>query len=399
VLPLDDVTVLDLSRVMAGPFASMLLGDFGARIIKVENPAGGDDTRGYGPPFVQDRESAYYLSANRNKRSIAIDLKHPDGAAVIRRLAARADVLLENFRPGTLERLGLGWEGLRQDNPRLIYATVSGYGHAGLPEWSARPGYDLVLQGVGGVMSLTGPPDGAPYKTGTSIADLTAGLYAALGILVALHARARSGAGQHVDVSMLDAQISLLSYHAQAQLCGFAPQRLGNAHPNVAPYESYRAADGWFNLGIGNDTHWRSLCARILARPDLATDTRYALNADRVRRRDELNELLVPLFAARPLAEWLGALDAAGIPCGPILSVAEALAHPQARARGMVQSVAHPTLGELPTLGVPVRLSETPGEVALPPPLLGQQGREILQEAGMPEDEIERLIAAGAVRV
>ncbi len=384
-LPLDDVTVLDLSRVMAGPFASMLLGDFGARIIKVENPAGGDDTRGYGPPFVGGDgdgggESAYYLSANRNKRSIAVDLKHPDGVALIRRLAARADVLLENFRPGTLERLGLGWESLRRDHPRLIYATVSGYGHAGLPEWSARPGYDLVMQGVGGVMSLTGPPDGQPYKTGTSIADLTAGLYAALGVLVALHARARTGAGQHVDVSMLDTQISLLSYHAQAQLCGFAPQRLGNAHPNVAPYQSYRAADGWFNLGIGNDTHWRALCTRILGRPDLATDPRFALNSDRVRRRAELNDLLIPILAARPVAAWLDALDAAGIPCGPILSVAEALAHPQAQARGMVQQVTHPTLGNLPTLGVPIRLSETPGSVRSAPPLLGEHGPEILRE-------------------
>jgi formyl-CoA transferase/CoA:oxalate CoA-transferase len=394
--PLDDVLVLDLSRVMAGPFASMWLADFGARVIKVEHPEGGDDTRGYGPPFVQG-ESAYYLSANRNKRSIAVDLKHPDGAAVIGRLAANADVLLENFRPGALERLGLGYPALRAANPRLVYATVSGYGHAGLAEWSSRPGYDLVMQGVGGIMSLTGPPDGPPCKSATSIADLTAGTYAALGVLVALHARARTGLGQHVDVSMLDAQISLLSYHAQSQLVGSPPERLGNAHPNVAPYRTYRASDGWINLGVGNDTHWRAFC-RAIGRDELATDPRYAVNAARVERRDELDRLLEPLFAARTVAAWLAALEREGIPCGPILSVGEALAHPQAVARGMVTEVDHPTIGRLATTGVPVRLADTPGSVREAPPLLGQHTDEILRGAGLTPEEIRTLRARGAIR-
>jgi crotonobetainyl-CoA:carnitine CoA-transferase CaiB-like acyl-CoA transferase len=394
-LPLDDVTILDLSRVMAGPFASMLLADFGAKVIKVEKPDGGDDTRGYGPPFVRG-ESTYFLSANRNKRSIAIDLKHEGGRALVRRLAARADVLLENFRPGTLDRLGLSYESLRADNPRLVYATISGFGHAGVPEWSGRAGYDLVLQGMGGIMSLTGPRDGAPYKTGTSIADLAAGIYGALGILVALHARARTGRGQHVDVSMLDAQISLLSYHAQACLCGEAPVRLGNAHPNVAPYETYRAADGFFNLGVGNDAHFETF-ARAIGRPELASDPRFARNADRVRRRDELNDVLAPLFAASRVEHWMGLFERAGVPAGPILSVGQVLAHPQARARDMVVDLQHPTIGALPTIGVPVRLAETPGRVVSPAPRLGEHGRAILDELGLDEAAVDDLAASGAV--
>lgn len=399
-LPLDDVTVLDLSRVMAGPFCSMLLADFGARVVKVEPPAG-DDTRTFGPPW-HGGDATYYLSCNRNKRSIVIDLKRPDGVALVRRLAARADVLLENFRPGTLAKLGLAYDDLRAAHPHLVYASISGFGHAGLPEWSRRGGYDLVLQGMGGIPSLTGAPDGPPYKVGTSIADLTAGLYATIGVLVALHARARTGRGQHVDVSLLDGQISLLSYHAQAALAGAPPVgtngRLGNAHPNVAPYETFRARDGHVNLAVANDKQWRLLCERVIARPELATDPRYATNPARIAARDELRGLLTAILATRSVEEWVVACDEAGIPCGPILSVGEALAHPQLAARGMIAEVAHPVAGRMRTLGVPMLLSETPGSVRTGPPRQGEHAHELLAELlDLGESDVAELIASGAV--
>jgi formyl-CoA transferase/CoA:oxalate CoA-transferase len=391
VLPLDHLTILDLSRVMAGPYASMLLADFGARVIKVEPPEG-DDTRGYGPPW-HDGDATYYLSANRNKRSIAIDLKHADGPALVRRLAARADVLLENFRPGTLDRLGLPHAQLLAENPRLIVCSISGFGHAGLPEHSRKPGYDLMIQGLGGIPSLTGPADGPPCKVGTSIADLAAGLYATIGILVALEARARTGRGQHVDVSMLDGQIALLSYHAQAHLAGAPAVRHGNAHPSVAPYQTYRARDGWVNIAVANDRHWRGFCERVLGRPELAADARFATNARRVEARAALAALLEPLVATRDVADWVAACDAAGVPAGPILGVAEALAHPQVLARAMVTEV-----DGFRTLGVPVKLSETPGAVRSRPPRRGEHGRDLLAELlALDPAEIDRLIAEGVV--
>ncbi len=399
-LPLDDLLVFDLSRVLSGPYCSMYLGDFGARVVKLERPGEGDDTRGYGPPFVAG-EACYFLSVNRNKESLALDLKHPDGLALARQIATRADVVLENFRPGALARLGLGPAELLALNPRLIYASISGFGHHGDPAHTPRPGYDLVVQGLGGIPSITGPADGPPSKVGTSIADMVAGMYALIGILVALHARTRTGRGQHVDVSMLDGQVSLLTYHAASFLmAGEAPRRLGNAHPSVAPYETFQASDGWLNIAVGNDSLWRTFARDILGRPELATDPSYATNAARVERHAELLAWLAPLVRARPVADWLAALEAAGIPCGPILDVGQALAHPAVRARGMVTEVEHPTAGKLMMTGVPVRLSETPGSVRVAPPLLGQHSAALLAElCGVDAAAFAKLLEAGVVAV
>jgi formyl-CoA transferase/CoA:oxalate CoA-transferase len=341
------------------------------------------------------------MSINRNKESVAIDFKDARGRELARRLAARADVLLENFRPGALERIGLDYAQLRDANPRLIYCSISGFGHTGDPDWVRRPGYDLAIQGMGGLASLTGASDGPPFKFGTSIADMIAGLYALVGILVALHARERTGRGQHVDVSMLDGQISLLTYHAGIHFAtGAVPSRRGNQHPSITPYETFRARDGFVNIAVGNDGQWRAFCAAV-AGPlaALGSDPRYATNAARVERRAELETLLQPIVAARTVAEWIALCDGAGIPCGPIHSVAEALAHPQVLARDMVVPLQHPTAGDIRVTGVPVRLSETPGNVRTPPPRLGEHTRAVLRDLlAVDEETIAQLIATGAAR-
>ena len=397
-LPLDDILVFDLSRVLSGPYCTMYLADFGARVIKLERPGEGDDTRAYGPPFVGS-ESAYYLSVNRNKESLALDLKHPDGLAIARQIMRRADVLIENFRPGTLDRLGLGWRDVHADNPALIYASISGFGHNGDPAWTSRPGYDLVIQGMGGIPSLTGPPGGAPYKVGTSIADMVAGLYALVGILLALRARDRTGRGQHVDVALMDGQISLLTYHAANWLmAGRPPGRLGNAHPSITPYETYEAADGYVNIAVGNDVLWRDFVRDVIDRPELAQDPMYATNSSRVANRAALAGWLVPLVRSKSVAHWLGRLEAAGVPCGPILSVGEALSHPSVVGRGMITSVMHPTAGKLEMTGVPVQLSETPGSVRTAPPLLGEHTRSVLRDlCGIEDERLAALEQAGVV--
>jgi crotonobetainyl-CoA:carnitine CoA-transferase CaiB-like acyl-CoA transferase len=398
-LPLDDLLVFDLSRILSGPYCSMYLSDFGARVIKLEHPQGGDDTRAFGPPFVGG-ESTYFLSINRNKESVAIDLKDERGRALALDLAARADVLLENFRPGALDRLGLGYEALRARNSRLIYTSISGFGHTGDPEWVRRPGYDLAIQGMGGLPSLTGDAAGPPFKVGTSIADMIAGLYALVGILVALHARQRTGRGQHVDVSMLDGQISLLTYHAGIHFAtGSVPGRRGNQHPSICPYETYRAKDGYVNIAVGNDTQWRAFVKEVgepLA--GLAADQRFATNRGRVEGRDALNRILEPVIAERSIAEWIARCDRAGVPSGPIHTVAEALAHPQIQARGMVVPLEHPSAGAIRVTGVPVRLSETPGRVRTAPPRLGEQTRAVLGELlGLPADRVDELVSAGVL--
>jgi crotonobetainyl-CoA:carnitine CoA-transferase CaiB-like acyl-CoA transferase len=398
-LPLDDLVVFDLSRVLSGPFCSMHLADFGARVIKLEHPQGGDDTRSFGPPFVAG-ESTYFMSINRNKESVAIDFKHPRGRALALELASRADILLENFRPGALAKLGLDYATLHEKNPRLIYASISGFGHSGIREWSKKPGYDLVIQGMGGLASITGEPDGPPLKSGLSIADLAAGLYAMIGILVALHARARTGLGQHVDVSMLDGQISLLTFHAGSWFAtGNTPVRRGNRHPSIVPYETFRAADGWVNIACGNDALFRALCASLPELAALADDARFTSNAQRVAHRAELERVLDPLIAARPVADWIALCERAGIPAGPILDVAQALSHPQVLAREMVVPVEHPACGAMRTTGVPVRLSETPGAIRHAAPLLGQHTRATLRELlSLDEKEFAALESEGVLK-
>jgi crotonobetainyl-CoA:carnitine CoA-transferase CaiB-like acyl-CoA transferase len=398
VLPLDDLLVFDLSRVLSGPYCSMYLGDFGARVVKLEHPKGGDDTRGFGPPFLGG-ESTYFMSINRNKESIAVDLKHPRGRKLAADLAARADVLLENFRPGTLDKLGLDYATLRERNPRLIYCSVSGYGHSGRPEWVEKPGYDLVVQGMGGAASLTGEPSGPPLKFGLSIADLAAGLYAFAGILLALHARHRTGKGQHVDVSMLDGQISLLTFQAGSFFAtGGVPVRRGNKHPSIVPYETFRASDGWVNIACGNDSLFRALCRAVPELNPLADDARFARNADRVAHREALNAVLDPLVASRTVEYWVELCERAGIPTGPILDVGQALSHPQVLAREMVVPLRHPTAGEVRVTGVPVKLSETPGAVRRPAPRLGEHTHSALRELlSLGEEELRALEAEGVV--
>jgi crotonobetainyl-CoA:carnitine CoA-transferase CaiB-like acyl-CoA transferase len=377
VKPLDGIRVLDLSRILAGPYCSMLLSDFGADIIKIENPDKGDDTRAYGPPFVGG-ESVYFMSVNRGKRSLALDLKSAKGREVLTKLIQRSDVLLENFRRDFLQGIGFGYDEVSKLNPKIIYASVTGYGHTG--PWADRPGYDLAVQGQSGIMSLTGDPNGPPYKTGTSLADITAGIYAALGILLVLQARQRTGRGQKVDVSLLDGQVSFLTYQAGIYFgTGQTPMRKGNQHPTIVPYETFKARDRYFNLAVGNDRLWVQFCD-LLGRQDLKE--KFPTNPERVERHGELVPVLQGIFAGKTANEWLALFEKAGIPCGPIYSVGEVLNHPQVLAREMVVERPHPKLGKVKMTGVPIKLSDTPGEAGDAPPLLGQHSEEILRELG-----------------
>ena len=393
--PLSGVTVLDFTRVLSGPYCTMLLADMGARVIKIEQPGRGDDTRAWGPPFVHG-ESAYFLSINRNKESLTLDLKHASSRAVLDALLARADVLVENFRPGTMERLGWGYDDVARRFPRIVYCSISGFGQTG-PR-SAEPGYDAVIQGEAGLMSITGAADGPPFRLGVAIADIVSGLFAAQGIAMALLARARTGRGQRVDVGMLDATAALLTYQAGIHFAtGKTPVRMGNRHPSIVPYETFPARDGDFVVAVGNDEQWRRFCSAIGARA-LADDPRFATNRDRVEHYDALRPLLVGLLESRTRSEWVADLKAAGVPCGSVRDVAEVLQDSHLTAREMIETVQHATAGPLRVLGVPITLSETPGAVRAAPPALGQHTRQILQkDCGLSEREIEELRATRAV--
>ncbi|MDR3083838.1 MAG: CoA transferase [Streptomyces sp.] len=392
---LAGIRVLDLSRILSGPFATMVLADLGAEVIKVEDTRGGDDTRQWGPPF-QGPESSYFLSANRNKRGISVDLKTDGGRELVLRLAAGADVLVENFRPGTAERLGLGYAALAAGNPRLVYASISGYGQTG--PWSARPGYDAIAQAESGMMSVTGEVDGPPLRPGVATADLGAGMWATVGILAALQARTHTGRGQHLDISLLDGQLAWLSYVAGGWFTtGNPPARHGSAHPTIVPYQALATADGHLMLAVGTDRIWPRF-AEALGNPALAQDPRFATNPDRVRHRDLLIPLLEGELSRRGTEEWVAAFEDAGVPCAPIRSVAEALTGPQAVARGMVAELDHPTAGRVRTVASPLHLSDTPTRIHSAPPTLGQHTEEILTEAGYDPAQIAELRARGAVR-
>ncbi len=371
--PLHGITVLDLTRVLSGPYCTMLLGDMGARVIKIEQPGKGDDTRAWGPPFV-DGESAYFLSINRNKESVTLDFKHPDGRAVLDRLIAKCDVIVENFRPGTLARLKLDYESLAAAHPRLVYCSISGFGHTG-PR-SQEPGYDAVMQAEGGLMSITGAADGPPYRLGVAIADIVSGMFAAHGVTLALYARERTGRGQAVDVAMLDAVAALLTYQASIYFAtGRAPSRMGNRHPTIVPYETFSASDGDFVLAVGNDELWRRFCAAS----GFVDDGRFASNADRVTRYGELKPQLDGLLRTRPRHEWLARLSAAGVPCGSVRNLEEVFNDPQLTAREMVAHVEHARLGALTLLGAPMKLGATPPSVCSAPPMLGQHTTHVLE--------------------
>lgn len=390
--PLDGIKILDLTRVLSGPYCTMLLADLGARVIKVEQPGKGDDTRAWGPPF-QGAESAYFLSVNRNKESITLDFKHPDGRRVLDELIARTDVLVENFRPGTLDKRGLDAATLSARYPRLIYCSISGFGHTG-PRCK-EPGYDAVMQGEAGLMSITGPADGSGYRLGVAIADVATGMFAAQGITAALFARERTGRGQVIDIGMLDSVAALLTYQAGIYFAtDTAPQRLGNRHPTIVPYETFNASDGEFVLAVGNDELWRRFC-RVTG---LDLGEAYATNRQRVAGYAQLRPLLADRLRTQSRAHWIDALTAAGVPCGSVRDLAELFADPQIAARGMVEDVTHTTLGPLRVLGTPLKLSHTPASIRTAPPTLGQHTAQVLaNDLQMTPAQVEGLRAQGVI--
>jgi formyl-CoA transferase/CoA:oxalate CoA-transferase len=378
--------VLDLSRVLSGPYCTMLLADMGARVIKIEHPDRGDDTRHWGPPFV-GRESAYFLSVNRNKESVTLDFKHPGAGPVMEALLERADVLVENFRVGAMDRAGFGYEALRARFPRLIYCSITGYGRTG-PR-AGEAGYDAVAQAEGGLMSITGPEGGDPFRMGVAIADLVAGMYAAQGVLLALLARHRTRRGQHVDISLLDSVVSLLSYQASSYFATGKPGvRLGNRHPSIAPYDTFATSDGVLILAIGNDDQWQRFC-QLASSPGLAADDRYRTNALRVTNYASLSPELTRTIALKTTSEWLTMLREAGIPAGSVRDIREALADPQIEARAMIARVDHEAQQALQVLGIPVKLSGTPGRVRTAPPTLGEHTDRVLSELGFSKAETD----------
>lgn len=374
--PLQGIRVLDLSRVLAGPYCTMVLGDLGAEVIKVEPPEG-DETRGWGPPFAGG-ESAYYLCVNRNKRDIVINLKTDEGKAVLRELAMQSDVLVENFRPGTLEKFGLDFATLYALNPKLIYCSITGFGQTG--SMKDKPGYDFMIQALGGLMSITGEPDGEPMKTGVAVVDLFAGQNAIIAILAALQARTLTGEGQHLDIALFDSQLGWLANVASNYLIsGKLPKRHGNAHANIVPYQSFQASDGWFAIAVGNDRQFVRLC-ELLGSPELAVDEKFSTNSARVQNRAEIIPILASIFKTDSVSEWLRKLDEAEIPCGPINNFEQVFSMPQVKEREMLVQMQHPTIGTLPLVGSPLKMSATPVEYRLPPPLMGEHTEEILRE-------------------
>ncbi|CAD5371855.1 Succinyl-CoA:mesaconate CoA-transferase [Rubrivivax sp. A210] len=407
---LAGVRVLDLSRVLAGPWCTQTLADLGAEVIKIERPAGpghpgGDDTRGWGPPFLKDRdghdtaEAAYYLGANRNKRSVTIDMARPEGQALILRLADEADVLVENFKVGDMARYGLDAATLRKRCPRLVYCSITGYGQTG--PYRERAGYDYAIQGLGGLMSVTGErddrPGGGPQKVGVAVADLFTGMYATVAILAALRHRDATGEGQAIDMALLDTLVAMLAnLGANYLVTGQAPRRAGNAHQNIVPYQVFEVADGHLILAVGNDGQFERFCA-VAGCPELAADERYARNAGRVRHREALVPLLAERMRQRPRADWLAALEAAKVPCGPINNLQEVFADPQVQERGMRATVAHPHHDALPLVASPIKMSATPPQLRRAPPLLGQHTDEVLAGIGLDATQLLQLRATGVI--
>jgi crotonobetainyl-CoA:carnitine CoA-transferase CaiB-like acyl-CoA transferase len=393
--PLAGVRVLDLSRILSGPFATMIFADLGAEVIKLENPRTGDDTREWVPPYQGD-ESAYFLSVNRNKRGIAVDLKTEQGREIALRLADRADVVVENFRPGTAGRLGLGYDALTARNPGLIYASISGFGQTG--PYASEPGYDAIAQALGGLMSVTGEADGEPVRVGNSTADLGAAMWAAIGILAALHARHTTGRGEWIDISLLDGQIASLTYLAGGYFAsGEVPRRYGSAHPSIVPYQALRTQDGHLMVAVGNDALWRRF-APMIGMPELVDDSRFATNPQRVANRAELIRLIEAALAEKGSAAWAEELSHAGIPAGAINGIDAALVHPQVQAREMVLTVEHPTAGTLRMVGSPIKLSQYTATVRRPPPMLGEHTAEVLSELGYSAADMAAMRDTGIIR-
>jgi CoA:oxalate CoA-transferase len=394
VRPFDDLVVLDLTRVLAGPYAAMMLADYGADVIKIETPDSGDDSRAFGP-FV-GTESAYFMSLNRGKRSMTLNLKAPEAVALFKDMVAKADIVLENYRPGTMEKFGLGYDVLKQLNPGLIYVSCSGFGQTG--PYTKKPAYDVIVQGMGGIMSITGQEGGEPTKAGASIGDIAAGLFTMIGVTTALHARQRTGHGQMVDVAMLDCQVAILENAiARYVTSGTVPGPIGNRHSSITPFDAFKAEDGYIIIAVGNDRLWSGFC-RLVGRAELIEDERFKTNSARTRNQPQLKAVLNQIFPARTVAQWIAVLDGAGIPCGPINTIDRLLEDPQVKARDMVVDVEHPVAGHLRMPGLPIKLSETPGEVRRPAPLLGQHTAEVLAELlGFDDGRVDALRAAHAI--
>ncbi|MDH1731928.1 CoA transferase [Pseudomonas chengduensis] len=403
---LSHIRVLDLSRVLAGPWAGQIFGDLGAEVIKVERPGSGDDTRHWGPPYIKDaegndsREAAYFQSANRNKQSLTLDFTQPDGQRLVRELVAQCDVLLENFKVGGLAAYGLDYESLRAINPRLIYCSITGFGQSG--PYAKRAGYDFMIQGLGGLMSLTGRPEGeegaGPMKVGVALTDILTGLYATVGVLAALNQREQSGVGQHIDVALLDVQVACLANQAMNYLAtGVSPKRLGNAHPNIVPYQDFPSADGNFILAVGNDGQFRKFC-EVAGIANLADDPRFVTNKARVAHRAELIPLLRQATVFKTTAQWIEQLEKAGVPCGPINDLQQVFADPQVQARGLRLDLPNALGSSTPQVASPLRLSATPVTYRSAPPLLGQHTDSLLQKLlGMSETQIAELREAGVI--
>ncbi|HET6598548.1 MAG TPA: CaiB/BaiF CoA-transferase family protein [Burkholderiaceae bacterium] len=414
-LPLTGIRVLDLSRVLAGPWCTQTLADLGAEVVKIERPTrdghgGGDDTRRWGPPFLKDSaghdtaEAAYYLGTNRNKRSVTVDIATPDGQALIRRMACMSDVFVENYKVGDMARYGLDFTSLGALNPRLVYCSITGFGQTG--PYCERAGYDYAIQGMGGLMSVTGPSraeiaddqsGGGPQKVGVAVADLFTGMYATTAILAALRHRDLTGAGQAIDMALLDTQVAMLAnLGANYLTTGVAPQRVGNAHQNIVPYQVFEVADGHLILAVGNDGQFAKFC-EVAGRPELARDARFARNTDRVRHRDTLVPLLAGVLKARKRGDWLSALEAAKVPCGPINDLAEVFADPHVRSRGMTVRIPHPLAGSVELVANPMKFSATPVQYRRAPPLLGEHTDEVLLEFGLAADEVVALRRARVI--
>ena len=404
--PLSHIRVLDLSRVLAGPWAGQTLADLGAEVIKVERPGLGDDTRGWGPPFLADREgqptsdAAYFLAANRGKKSVTIDFTRPEGQELVRRLAADCDIILENFKVGGLAKYGLDYPSLKEINPGVIYCSITGFGQTG--PYRNRAGYDFLIQGMGGLMSVTGEPDGqpggGPVKVGVAIVDIFTGMYAATAVLAALAHRDRTGEGEYIDLALLDVQVATLANQATNYLVsGSSPVRLGNAHPNIVPYQALATSDGHIILAVGNDSQFARFCA-VVERPELADDERFKTNADRVCHRTELIPVIQEALKERSSAEWITAFEEAGVPCGPINTIAEVFDNPQVQSRGMRVEVPHTAAGQIPLVGSPMKFSGAPLNDQQPPPRLGEHNDEVLTGMlGITDDELARLKGLGVI--
>lgn len=392
---LDGIRVLDLSRVLAGPYCTMQLGDMGAEIIKIEQPGTGDDTRRWGPPWAGG-ESAYYLSANRNKKSVTLNFKDERARDILRELARQSDIVVENFKVGALDQMGIGYDALSAVNPQLIWCSITGYGQDG--PFAHQAGYDFVAQGESGHMSITGDVDGEPMKEGIAVVDITTALFAANAILAALHARERTGRGQRIDAALMPSAVAWLANVGSSYLVsGEMPKRYGNAHATIVPYQTFKARDQWIIVGVGNDRQFQALC-NMLGIPEIATDARFATNPQRVAHRDDLVTLLAEIFITDDGTRWLEGMSAAGIPCGPINTIDQVMTHPQIEHRGMIVDVPHPTAGSVKVVGPPFIMSDTPVQVRSHPPLLGEQTDEILRgRIGLSQDEITRLRDEGAI--